>query len=344
MGLRLKFSGGLLLCLGLLGGCSQGGAEGRLENYQQRMARALNQTLPEPPAQLPILRAPRYQALQIELASGSLGTLDFLSLSGCELQITIGKRNSSLGRFAKPSQRLLLDLEFLRLAPTCIQYLREQDKNSLADLLDSELVRKRGQLPARIFNATLGSEEYRAFWRPSTLPPDYPVGDDTPLLQSLALISHSVEDWLDGDYSVDGREFELALSDIAGGDGGLLYSSLQMQQRELGQVDQMIESKLTAGALCTPGRQSDSARIANTVIQKFFLADVQVWSADLGRRYHQLLPSIRQLERSLTDVLPADYRQWQQQRDQQLDSSVAAPRRHVQHVKMLLSDCNLLPG
>ena len=53
-------------------------------------------------------------------ATGSLSLIDFLSLSGCELQANIAKRNTSMGRTASASQRLILDLEFLRLAPACV--------------------------------------------------------------------------------------------------------------------------------------------------------------------------------------------------------------------------------
>ena len=94
-----------------------------------------------------------------------LDALDFLALRGCALQVTIGKRNSSLGRLAPPSQALLLDLEFLRLAPACIDQLRAQQETELADLLRSAANHKRADLPRRVFNATLGAEEFQSFWQ-----------------------------------------------------------------------------------------------------------------------------------------------------------------------------------
>jgi hypothetical protein len=70
------------------------------------------------------------------LPPGKLGALDFLAISGCEVQVTIGKRNSSLGRMAKESQRLLLELEYLALAPECIDYQRRQGRSGVADTLE----------------------------------------------------------------------------------------------------------------------------------------------------------------------------------------------------------------
>jgi hypothetical protein len=45
----------------------------------------------------------------------TLTLIDFLALSGCKLQANIAKRNTTMGRNASVSQRLIFDLEFIRL-------------------------------------------------------------------------------------------------------------------------------------------------------------------------------------------------------------------------------------
>ena len=118
-------------------------------------------------------------------ATGSLSLIDFLSLSGCELQANIAKRNTSMGRTASASQRLILDLEFLRLAPACVTLMEEKEENSVADTLRENIELRRANLPKRIFAATLAGPEWRKFWeQPMSLGsyPDSASGDSAQAL------------------------------------------------------------------------------------------------------------------------------------------------------------------
>lgn len=171
--------------------------------------------------------------LLLDLPSADLDRLDFLALSGCAVQATIIARNSSLGRQAKPSQRLLLELEYLRLAPPCITQLRDSNNAALADLLEEAWRLRQKQLPARIFNATLGSDEYRAFWLTPRAPQDYPRVSRRVAIAALDAINRLIHHWLNGDYQAHNRDFELLLSEVAGGDGGALLQARtdQMDRR-----------------------------------------------------------------------------------------------------------------
>ena len=166
--------------------------------------------------------------LQLNIPWGTLDTLDLVSLSGCTVQATIGKRNSSLGRYAKPSQRLLLELEYLQLAPPCIDLLRDHN-NTLANVLDAAWRQRQKQLPALIFNATLGSDEYRSFWLAPRAPGDYPVVSLAVAVSALKRINRHVCRWLSGDYQAQNRDFEVLLSQVAGGDAGALMQALHTQ-------------------------------------------------------------------------------------------------------------------
>jgi hypothetical protein len=116
--------------LALLGGCQRAGPDAAFEVYARGTSSPQlivpTDALEEPPVAA---------AMQLDIPSGTLDALDLVSLSGCNVQATIGKRNSSLGRHAKPSQRLLLELEYLRLAPQCINLLRDRHW-ALANVLD----------------------------------------------------------------------------------------------------------------------------------------------------------------------------------------------------------------
>ena len=179
-----------------------------------------------PPATASTIPPPPSAALQITIPASSLDNLDFLLLSGCAVQATIIKRNSALGRAAKPSQRLLLALEFLRLAPQCIQRLQELGNVPLATRLENAWQEHRAQLPALVFNGTLGSDEYRAFWLTYRAPTGYPRTEAGAASAASLGIDSEVQRWLQGDYRAQHLRFELQLSDVAGGDGGARLQTL----------------------------------------------------------------------------------------------------------------------
>jgi len=318
--------------------CSQDTDATRFERYLDRLARPLSTDVP-PILELARLRPPTVAELQIAIAPGKLDALDFLSLSGCQLQVTLGKRNSSLGKFAPPSQRLLLELEYLQFAPACIEYLRSQNETGIALLLESTQADKLVQLPGRIFNATLGSQEFRTFWQPPPRLGDYPRNTSSAVITALEAINAHALRWLSGDFTASNREFELLLSEVARGDGGALALALSRQDQWLAGANTMLQAKHSAGGFCERGLKPASATIFENVVRRYFIGEIQPVSAALGRRHHQLIPAIEALEESLFPALPPGYRNWRSQRREALTLAATAPRRHVEKVKTLLDPC-----
>lgn len=321
-----------------LSACGETGGERFLERYVERLERPLGKSISTPAART-IPRPPRAEALQITLAGADLDGLDFLRLRGCALQNTVARRNSSLGRMAPPSQRLLLELAFLRQAPACIRYQRDKGNGDLAALLAKAMQQKERQLSALIFNATLASPEYRDFWRPPGRLGTYPEQTGSRVITALEQIEGDARRWLSGDYDADGTAFELALSDIATGDGGELLTALEAQASVLGAANGAIDQRLAGGDLCAGGRTPSAAPILRTVVQKFFIGEVQPWSASLNQRYHALVQPLRALEHTLDAALPAAYVAWRDTRDRALDQSRAAPTTHVRRLQALLGPC-----
>ena len=331
---------GILLIAGaaLLGGCGAGGAQEDYREYLTRLARTLSvaAVTPADPS-VPALPPPR--ALHLDLPPGKLDALDFLAISGCAVQVTIGKRNSSLGRMARPSQRLLLDLEYLRLAPQCIAYQRRQGEQALAATLQEAWDLKRSQLPSQIFNATLGGEEYRAFWRAPLDEGDYPADTGSALLTTLEQLNAQAERWLQGDYTADNLEVELLLGQIANGDGGALLRALARQGAALAAADHILAARSERGPLCSATWRPPEVAILDNVVRRFFIGAIQPRAAALNRRYHQLLPPVTRLERLLDAALPPAYRAWRADRDELLADLVQSPRRHVQALQALQRPC-----
>ncbi|TGD71841.1 DUF3080 family protein [Mangrovimicrobium sediminis] len=325
--------------LGLLLTACSSGPDQPLHTYLQRLSRTLDLPAPAAPEPRLIPRLPRSGQMRLEVTGDRLGGLDFLDLHGCELQVTVGKRNSSLGRLARDSQLLLLELEYLRLAPACIDQLRAEGEVALAETLATAWEHKRTQLPARIFNATLAGEEYRTLWRPQPATTAYPDNTAGAVIDALAAVDALAARWLAGDYRADNRGFELLLSEIARGDGGQLWSALASQADWLALADAQLAERAAQGPLCAPRYRHAAADILPNVVRRFFIDAVQPRAAALGRRYHQLLPPQQALEARLAQVLPDNYQRWRSLREQQLPQLAAAPRRHVDALQALLADC-----
>jgi hypothetical protein len=341
--LALAVTPGVVLAAALLAGCGSGGPDEAFARYLARLSRTLA-VAPAPIAATPVAALPERRELHLDLPPGNLDTLDFLALGGCAVQTTIGKRNSSLGRLARDSQRLLLDLEYLRLAPECIDYQRARGEQALADTLEQAWMMKRRQLPAAIFNATLGGGEYREFWKGPPYPAaDYPANTSSAVIASMEAVNAGVRRWLAGDFRADNRQFEILLGEVATGDGGALWQALAGQDAALAAANRILAERMARGPLCAPPIRPAAADILPNVIRTFFIGDIQPRAAALNRRYHDLLPVIGELEQLLESALPPAYRDWQSRRNARLAEWAQAPRQHVKQLQAIQQPCGTGP-
>lgn len=310
----------------------------RLDNYLTRLERAIDHPLPasEPPVP-PRINDAGLRPLPV--TARSLAVLDFLALSGCELQVNIGRRNSSLGRSAPPSQRLLLDLEFLRLAPACSAQLRAQDNIELADSIDSIASERAELLPLRVYNAVLAGPEFALLWQLPAGLGSYPEDTGGDLIDALAWLDASTRRWLAGDYRTDNDTLEWRLSQLRAGDGGALLLASAAQARALDRASAALEARTETRPLCPLGHQSPDATITQTVVARFFARDAQAWLARVHWREQELMTPLRSLEAQLGTVLPPEYQAWKARRDALLDTLESAPRHHVETLNRALARC-----
>ena len=330
----------LLSCL-FTTACSDGG-DTPLPDYLTRLGRSLEMNISPTREELPAL--PRARELHIDLAQGSLDLLDMFALNDCQLNVTIGKSNSSLGKLASGSQRLLLELEFLSLAPACIRTLESGDHVELAKTLKLALSGKRQQLPARIWNATFAGPEFREFWsQPSSLA-KYPGATGPAVPAALEELATLFRAWLTGGYQTGHDRLEPLLGIIRTGDGGSLLSGLAVQRSGLDTGTAALHQRLGDPPLCYENRPGSRGRILETVVRKFFIGEVQPWSVELARRRQLLLEPITEMEAALEEVTPSSYSDWRRRRDSLLSSSIEAPRQHALAIAALLDQCGLRPG
>ena len=271
-------------------------------------------------------------------ATGSLSLIDFLSLSGCELQANIAKRNTSMGRTASTSQRLILDLEFLRLAPACLKLMEEKEEN-IADTLRENIELRRTNLPIRIFAATLGGPEWQKFWDQPVLLGSYPESASGDSAQALWELSERVQRFLDHSWSAADEDLEPLLSSIRANSGGQLLAAAALQSDYLEHANDVLRSASKEGIYCRNEAITEAGTITKTVVAKYFAADVQRWSAQVSQRHYEIQSALIALESHLTSTLPPRYLDWVTERDALLHRLYAATREHVAAIKKTVNAC-----
>ncbi len=95
----------------------------------------------------------------------------------------------------------------------------------LVDLLGTPGRRSDSNCRRCIFNATLGSDEYQAFWLADPAPGQYPRVSRSEAAAALDAINNHTRRWLGGDYQARNRDFEILLGEVAGGGGGALLQA-----------------------------------------------------------------------------------------------------------------------
>jgi hypothetical protein len=331
--------------LALSTACQPHGSNAAFSNYLSKLSSDLTTTAPavQPGIEL---TPPPATALQLDIPASPVDSLDLLLLSGCAVQANIAKRQTSLGRLAKPSQRLLLELEYLRLAPACISRLRTGNTGGnlvgnisgnnpvIADVLEAAWQEKRAQLPALIFNATLGGDEYRAFWLAIPAPGDYPRSSPAAVAAAMGAINDQTRRWLSGDYGAHNRNFELLLSEVAGGDGGARLQGWAHRIDWLAVADRMLAQ--AGEPRCS--RRSRHAE-GHRSIANYFIDTIEPLTAQSQQRYRMVAAPALALETQLGATLPTQYRDWIDNRNRHVAKLSGAPTRHLEQLNRLRQAC-----
>jgi len=310
----------------------------QLDDYLNRLSNVIGTPLPAADSKAGWLDLPESE-ITAEAPATQVDLIDFLSLSGCELQVNLGRRNTQLGRTASPSQRLLLDLEFLELAPACIELLRQRGNDELANTLLQVSENRQTGLPGSVMKAVLLGPEWRQFWEPPDALDTYPAETNSQISATLTQLNIMASRWLAGDWTASNRDFELRLSELRAGDGGALLMTHDEVQRALQRATQLITQAAETASLCPYGQPTDRSRAFERIVAKYFAGRVQPWLVKLRQRKELVLPPIQALEETLRPALRSPYDQWMRRRDQLLEDQSQLIRTHVDAIQLALSDC-----
>lgn len=310
----------------------------KLDNYISRLSNAAELPIPAVIG-LRITKPPVIAPPPAGEDADTLSLIDFLALSGCELQANIAKRNTTMGRNASASQRLIFDLEFIRLAPTCIDKLRAEDEEDIVDLLEISLAKRNELLVYTVAQAILGGTEWREFWRAPELLNDYPANTSGDAAQSLWELSQRIKRFLNGNWSPADEALEPLLATLRVDAGGQLLRAAMIQEQALTQANQILTTSKEAGKYCAGERQSQTGTISKTIVAKYFAGDVQVWSSAVSQRHYEIQAPLAAIEKSLATALTDSYIAWTEERDRQLNALFSEPRQHVSIVQAALETC-----
>tara|TARA_E500000331_G_C17264505_1_gene716609 strand:+ start:2338 stop:3417 length:1080 start_codon:yes stop_codon:yes gene_type:complete len=311
----------------------------QVRDYNERLMRVLDESVEQPAMSSAMPRLPRVRDLTMTLETGSVNPIEYLQLGDCELQNLIAKRNSSLGKLALPSQRLVYELKFLRLSGDCQAQLKDQE---LRAYLQQVTEKKRELLPSLIWQATLGSKEFRELWKYRSLSELPPL--DPQLELALSRLNNDIDAWLAGDYRVDSARLEAQLSIIRWGNAGEHLSQWMVFNDELAMGTAILNSRLARRPLCFKDMKTKVADRFHAVVRQFLIGSIQPLVARLNRDHYSLFPLLRSLEGKLSIGEPSAYTAWREQRDLLLDRSVFALSRHVRSLEPLLKQCGYLPA
>ncbi len=323
----------------------------QFNTYQQRLSSTLDISLSQPKLisgetnSIELIRFPRTSETRVSIESNQINLLDFLKIFQCSLGNIVANKNSSLGRVAAPSTLLISDLAFLQHAPSCIKQLEQQGSTELALKLTLAYKQKKEQLPARIWQATLGGNEFRSFWNTSQQQlGEYPKNTNSQIESSLKALLAASKKWLSGDYRYNTSDLEKWLFEIKQGDGGSLLIASIVLQDQLHEANQILIKRLNKNPLCLGGRPHPRGDRFFAVVRRYFITEIQSWAASVNARYYQLAPPIIELEKLLIDSETTAYHVWRSKRDLQLKHLQQAPKNHVSHLKPLFKQCGLLPS
>jgi len=276
------------------------------------------------------------------IPSANINLIEFLKLSSCELQRHIGQRNSSLGRFMKPSQKLAYEYKFIILAEQCLMQLERG--STLYESLQTVLVHKKVNLERVQWNAIFASDEFSTLFSLSTKPLTLSELKSSPstLYSALETLSLFVDNKIDDQSVVEDAYAVIASSKYI----GQLRLSMKMAVNNLKKSNQLLAYRVDTKVLCFNQQANPRFDIVNTVFMKFYIGEVQPYIALLHQQSKTLLDKVNTLLISLKpktefgyfwkQVYLSDESEWQQ-----FEKEI---KTHTQYWQQLLKQCGRLPS
>jgi hypothetical protein len=339
----------LLLSLFLIGCGSPKSAEAVFDNYLDRLSNSLDADREDDLTASVLMRYPLNRELMQTTAPTKINLLDFLRLSTCDLQRHIGQRNSSLGLFLEPSQRLIYEYKFIDLGDVCLQTLEVDSE--LYNLLKESLTIKREQLAIVRWNAVFASDEFSVLFSLSTKP----LNVEEVILEPNELYAALDDIYRYTNAKVMSSEDEFALEQafsvvVSSKRIGQIRHSLQLSSLFLAGADRLLASRLSTRPLCFNERPNQKSDIVQTVFLKYYINEIQPYIAKLHQQSELIFMRVERLSNHLNSdqemslafdgfwngVYVSEDSEWQ--------LFNAAIKQHTINWQQLLTQCGRMPS
>lgn len=340
----------LWLVIAVLSGCQRHDVEDVFDDYRYRLSNVFEVEFDALNIKSNRFREgleyPSQRDLKIQVTTSSVSILDFLRLSECELQRLLGQRNSSLGKLAHDSQRLLYHLQFIQLAEECIAQLHgRENRAELLAVLKGELRNKKQNTPTMVWNALFASEEFQTLLsnRNGVLTNEVLSQSPVVLLQAIEQLKLLVNAALD-QQAISSEALESALQ-VIGSENymGRLLLSIRYTRMSLDQINEKLSQGFDREKFCPDGRLLERGRVMKTVFESIYLKKVQPLLADTVRKDILLFELIK-LQEQVATLSGNDNDHWLlSPSTSELLSLKGAIKKHVEEWQSVLGACGLRP-
>jgi len=288
-----------------------------------------------------LVRYPSLRDLSHAIPPVNINLIEFFSLSSCDLQRHVGQRNSSLGRFMKPSQTLLYEYEFIRLAELCLPSL--EPGSDLYKVLFEALTLKKEQLSLVKWNALFASEEMAKLFSLGAQSLSFEHLKSTPstLYEAFETISLFSNNSITDPVAIEGAYAVISSSKRI----GELRLSMQMVTQYLSRADALLGYRVSNKPLCINEKSNPKFDVVNTVFMKFYIGEIQPYIALLYQQEKILFEKTDKLVSSLkpTSAFQAFWDQVYKADDSEWNKFDRAIQQHTKNWQALLSQCGRLP-
>lgn len=337
-----------------LGGCSKETPEQALmQTYASRVANVLKEDYqwqqPEPIPSLP----PQRLRLQT-IPDLNEGLIDVLDLAKCDLLPLIASRNSSLGKLARPSQRLVYEIQFFDQISSCLPLI-EKDPSVEAELKEriyNIYNIKKSNLPVIFWNALYTGQEIEASMAVNQSPLPLLQTDHSTALNALNSLSFITTSTLQNNIASGTSslpQIEQYYEDIYHAPlGAPLLKSLLLLEATMNNVSQLINTRLARRPMCFSSMQNPQANILKNVFVEYYARQIQPYMAyvhRIGEQWFRIHSKTLALLPIPNEIAPyAEQAFITNSKTSIWGRYINARDRHTQAWQKILKQCNLMPS
>lgn len=263
------------------------------DQYQQRLATALDKPFPET-AKLTNLKLAPISNNDESIQSQQLSIIQLAQLSHCKLNTLIAEHNSQLGKVATAAGQLAYQIQFIQLAPSCLDKLSPESKSYHA--IKRELANKKQQLLKQFNHLLYKDPELKRTWQLTSYALDTNLAGlvETEIaLQNLLTLKQQI---IQQQYAqIDSKALYPLLSVLRQFNFNQALISAVRQQTYFNQSTSRYLASIELNELCNPLKNKRQAQIVSNVFKKYYLAQLQPYQAQLSGALERLMPLYQQL-------------------------------------------------